>query len=355
MTVKDLAQWKRARRVQADGDLSETGLTEEELRALLGRMLLVRRFEEEVEHAYRRGQIGGYSHVYIGQEAVAAGFLAHRRQGDLVFTGYRDHGHALLLGTAPGAIMAELFGKATGVSKGKGGSMHIFDVPRGFLGGYGVVGGHIPLATGAAYALRYRTTKNVCLCFLGDGAMNIGAFHEAANLAGLWGRQGLCPVLYVIENNQYAMGTSVERHSAVTDLASRFAAYGIRHETIDGQDVMVVLEAAKRALASVRETGQPYGVEALTYRFSGHGAADVSQTYRTKQEIEEQRRRDPVALLETTLRATGILDDTRVAKFDQEARRRVAEAVRFAEDSPVPAPEDLYRDVYSAERSPWPS
>jgi pyruvate dehydrogenase E1 component alpha subunit len=349
--VKDLAQWKRERTLGAPaGSVEATGFTEEDLKALFGQMLLVRRFEEEVEHAYRRGQIGGYAHVYIGQEAVAAGSLAHRRPGDLVFTGYRDHAHALLLGTDPGAVMAERFGKATGVSKGKGGSMHLFDVPRGFLGGYGIVGGHIPLATGAAYALRYRGTESVCLCFFGDGAMNIGAFHEAMNMAGLWGRQRVCPILYVIENNRYAMGTSVERHSAVTDLASRFGAYGIRHETVDGQDLIAVLGTAKRALASVRETGQPYCVEALTYRFSGHGAADVMQAYRTKQEVEEQKRRDPVALLETRLRAAGVLDEARVAEIDQEARRRVAEAVRFAEESPEPAPEDLYRDVYAAER-----
>jgi pyruvate dehydrogenase E1 component alpha subunit len=350
LAVRELAQWKRERDLEAEsGPLEGTGLTEEELKALFGQMLLVRRFEEEVEQAYRRGQIGGYAHVYIGQEAVATGFLAHRRPGDLVFTGYRDHAHALLLGTDPGAVMAELFGKVTGVSKGKGGSMHLFDVPRGLLGGYGIVGAHIPLATGAAYALRYRSTENVCLCFLGDGAMNIGAFHEALNMAGLWGREGLCPVLYVIENNQYAMGTSVERHSAVTDLASRFSAYGIQHETIDGQDLMAVLETAKRALASVRGTGKPYCVETLTYRFSGHGAADVIQAYRTKQEVEEQKRRDPLKLFEVRLHAEGALDEALVTEIDREARRRVAEAVRFAEESPAPPPDDLYRDVYAEE------
>ncbi|MDP2657536.1 MAG: thiamine pyrophosphate-dependent enzyme, partial [Candidatus Deferrimicrobium sp.] len=197
--------------------------------------------------------------------------------------------------------------------------------------------------------LRYRSTENVCLCFLGDGAMNIGAFHEALNMAGLWGREGLCPVLYVIENNQYAMGTSVERHSAVTDLASRFSAYGIQHETIDGQDPMAVLETAKRALASVRGTGKPYCVETLTYRFSGHGAADVIQAYRTKQEVEEQKRRDPLKLFEVRLHAEGALDEALVTEIDREARRRVAEAVRFAEESPAPPPDDLYRDVYAEE------
>src|ERR1051325_4908713 len=181
---------------------------------ILRQMILIRRFEEATEREFRRGKIGGYLHVYSGQEAVASGILSALRNDDIVFSGYRDHAHALALGADPKAIMAELFGKSTGLSKGKGGSMHLFDVKHGFYGGYGIVGGHLTLATGAAYALRFRGSDRVAVCYFGDGAMNIGSFHEALNMAGLWGKDGMCPALFVIENNGYAMGTSVERHSA---------------------------------------------------------------------------------------------------------------------------------------------
>jgi pyruvate dehydrogenase E1 component alpha subunit len=309
-------------------------------------MVIARCFEEETERAFRRGKIGGYLHVYSGQEAVAAGFLAELRQDDIFFTAYRDHVHALFRGSAPGAVMAELFGKVTGVARGKGGSMHIFDVSRGFYGGYGIVGGHIPLATGAAYALRYRGGDQVCLCFMGDGAINNGAFHEPMNMAGLWGQRGLCPLVVIVENNQFAMGTSVVRSSAVTDLASRFASYGIPAERVDGMDFFAVRAAARRVIAEARATGAPRAVEALTYRFSGHGAADVFQPYRTKDDVDAARGRDPIRILEARLREAGLLDDTRVAAIHAEAEGVVAEAVRFAEESPPPPPEHLYTDVY---------
>lgn len=310
------------------------------------KMVLVRRFEEQTERSFRRGKIGGYLHVYTGQEAVATGFLAAIGPNDIFFTAYRDHAHALLRGTDPGMVMAELYGKATGVCKGKGGSMHLFDVERGFYGGYGIVGGHIPLAVGAGYAFRYRETDQVCLCFLGDGAVNSGAFHEAVNLAGLWGRDGLCPVVFVIENNQYAMGTSVERSSAVTNLARRFDAYDIPNEQCDGMDAVTVYEAARRVVDDVRRGGRPYGIEAITYRFAGHGAADLFQPYRDKNEIEEWRSRDPIVLLERRLRAQDALDDERVEQVGAWADRVVEEAVTFAEASPEPPPEELYTDVY---------
>jgi pyruvate dehydrogenase E1 component alpha subunit len=309
-------------------------------------MVIARRFEEETERAFRRGKIGGYLHVYSGQEAVAAGFLAELRDDDIFFTAYRDHAHALFRGSPPGAVMAELFGKVTGLARGKGGSMHLFDVARGFYGGWGIVGGHIPLAVGAAYALRYRQEDRVCLCFLGDGAMNSGAFHESLNMAGLWGKDGLCPLVLVVENNQYAMGTSVARSSAVTDLASRFAQYAIPAERINGMDFFAVREAAARVIAEVRATGRPSAVEALTYRFAGHGAADLFQPYRTKEEVEAQRRRDPILLLEHRLRQAGLLDDAAVARIQEEAEQVVADAVRFAEESPAPPPEELLRHVY---------
>ncbi len=309
-------------------------------------LVFCRRFEEQTERSFRRGKIGGYLHVAIGQEAVPLGFLSAARPDDVFFVSYRDHVHTLVRGTDPGAVMAELYGKVTGTCKGKGGSMHLFDVARGNYGGYGIVGGHIPLAVGAAYALRYQGTDRVCLCFFGDGAMNTGALHEAANLAGLWGREGMCPVVFVVENNQYGMGTSVERASAVPELARRFDAYDIPHERCDGMDVVAVYEVAARVVEQVRRSGRPYAVEALTYRFSGHGAADLFQPYRDKQEVERWRQRDPILQLERRLREAGALDDARVAEVAAWADRRVQEAVAFAESSPEPPPEELYRDVY---------
>src|ERR671938_23861 len=195
---------------------------------LYKKMVLIRTFEEASQRGFRQGKLGGYLHVYIGQEAVATGFIDAYKEGDKVITAYRDHAFPLLLGSDPKATMAELYGKGTGIAKGKGGSMHLFDVEHGFYGGYGIVGGHLTLATGAAYALRYRGTDRIAVCYFGDGAMNIGSFHEAMNMAGLWGKDGMCPIVYVIENNGYAMGTSVERHSALTDLAARVRAYNIQ-------------------------------------------------------------------------------------------------------------------------------
>lgn len=310
------------------------------------KMVLARRFEDEAEREFRRGKIGGYLHVYSGQEAVAAGFLSAIRSDDIFFTAYRDHAHALFRGAAPGAVMSELFGKATGLAKGKGGSMHLFDVARGFYGGYGIVGGHIPLATGAAFALRYQGTDRICLCFLGDGSINSGSFHEPVNMAGLWGRQGLCPLVYIVENNQYAMGTTVERSSAVANLAGRFSTYSIENERADGMDFIEVRRLADRVVRRVRETGAPAAVELLTYRFAGHGAADLFQPYRTKEEVAQARRRDPIAILEDRLRAAGALTDAQVERIHKDVEQAVLDAVRIAEESPAPDPDELFKDVY---------
>ncbi len=318
---------------------------------ILKRMIFIRRFEEATEREFRRGKIGGYLHVYIGQEGVASGIITATRDRDVVFSGYRDHAHAILRGTDPNRIMAELFGKASGVSKGKGGSMHLFDVEHGFYGGYGIVGGHLTLAAGAAYALRYQGTDRICVCYFGDGAMNIGSFHEAMNMAGLWGNQGLCPILFVIENNGYAMGTSVERHSALTDLVTRVRAYNIPGEKVDGQDVFAVRGAADRVIGQIRETGKPYCLEAVTYRFSGHGAADILQPYRSKDEVEQHRHRDPIIILRNRLREICGVTDEDVRKMDEEANERVAAAVKFAEESPVPGGTELFTDVV-AEHGP---
>src|SRR5229473_3982709 len=312
---------------------------------ILRQMILIRRFEEATEREFRRGKIGGYLHVYIGQEAVASGIISALRKDDVVFTGYRDHAHALALGSDPKRVMAELFGKAAGVSKGKGGSMHLFDVEHGFYGGYGIVGGHVTLAAGAAYALRYRDTDRIVVCYFGDGAMNIGSFHEAMNMAGLWGKDGMCPILFIIENNGYAMGTSVERHSALTDLSQRVRAYNIQAEKVDGQDVFAVRGVADRVVRQIRETGKPYCIEAVTYRFSGHGAADILQPYRTKEEVEQHKHRDPIQILRNRLNEICALTDDDVKKLDEWAAAEVAKAVQFAEESDVPDPSELFEDV----------
>jgi pyruvate dehydrogenase E1 component alpha subunit len=323
------------------------GLDGETLVGFYRQMVLIRLFEEAAQRAFRRGKIGGYLHVYSGQEAVAMGFLDAFQAGDAVITAYRDHAHALLLGSTPRQVMAELFGKATGLVKGKGGSMHLFDVANGLYGGYGIVGGHIPLGVGMAYALRYRETEGIVQLSLGDGAIHNGAFHEAANLAGLWGRDGLNPCLFIIENNQYGMGTSVERATAMTDLAAKFDSYGVAHEKVDGMDLLAVLECARRTTQQVRETGRPYAVEALTYRLVPHGAGDFFEKYRTKEEIAEWRQRDPIGLLERRILDAGAADEQRLEALREEARQEVDDALQFADESPEPPLDELYTDVYA--------
>jgi pyruvate dehydrogenase E1 component alpha subunit len=321
----------------------------ERLVDLYREMALIRAFEEACQRGFRQGKIGGYLHVYIGQEAVATGFLQAYKDGDRVITAYRDHAHALLLGTDPKAVMAELYGKGTGMVKGKGGSMHLFDVERGLMGGYGIVAGHIPLGVGFAYAQRYQETDHITQLYLGDGSISNGAFHEAANLAGLWGKDGMCPCLFIIENNKYGMGTSVERTTAMTDLAAKFDAYGIENEKVDGMDLEAVIEVAERTAEQVRETGKPYAVEALTYRTVSHGAADFFEKYRTKEEVAEWRKRDPIGLLEKKLLENGALDEEKLEEIKGETKERVQEAVKFADESEQPPIEELYTDVYAGE------
>jgi pyruvate dehydrogenase E1 component alpha subunit len=318
---------------------------------ILRQMVFIRRFEEATEKEFRRGKIGGYLHVYIGQEAVASGIVTALNKNDIVYCGYRDHAQALALGSDPNRVMAELFGKSTGVSKGKGGSMHLFDREHGLFGGYGIVGGHLPLAVGSAYGLRYQKSDGIVVCYFGDGAMNIGSFHEAMNMAGLWGKEGKCPIVFVIENNGYAMGTSIERHSALTDLSARVAAYNIKSEKVDGQDVYAVRTLADRVVKQVRETGVPYCIEAVTYRFSGHGAADILQPYRSKDEVEQHKHRDPINILRARLTEACGLTDDEVKKMEDEAGERVAKALQFAEESPQPEPRELFTDVV-AEHGP---
>ncbi|MGF1472077.1 MAG: pyruvate dehydrogenase (acetyl-transferring) E1 component subunit alpha [Rubrobacteraceae bacterium] len=312
-------------------------------------MVLVRTFEEACQKGFRQGKIGGYMHVYIGQEAVAVGFLDAHEEGDKVITAYRDHPHALLLGGEPEKVMAELYGRGTGIVKGKGGSMHLFNVEKGMMGGYGIVGGHIPLGVGMAYAMRYQGTENITQLFLGDGSMSQGAFHEAANLAGLWGKDGLCPVVFIVENNLYGMGTSVERTTAMTDLAAKFDAYGIENEQVDGMDLEAVVEVAERVTEQVRESGKPHAVEAVTYRTAPHGAADFFEKYRTKDEVKEWRQRDPIGLLEQKLLDAEMIDEDGLQEIKDEFKEQIDEAVEFADESEQPPIEELYTDVYAGE------
>jgi pyruvate dehydrogenase E1 component alpha subunit len=312
------------------------------------KMVLVRYFEEACQTAFRQGKVGGYLHMYIGQEAIATGLLATVQPDDRVITAYRDHAHVLLLGSTPNEVMAELFGKGTGLVKGKGGSMHLFDVENNFWGGYGIVGGHIPLGVGMAYAQRYLPNDNgITQLYLGDGAIHNGAFHEGANLSGLWGREGLNPCLFVLENNQYGMGTSVERATANTNLISKFDSYGIPNESVDGMDVEAVYAAALRLTELVRETGAPFALEARSYRLSPHGAADFLEKYRSKEEVREARKRDPIGIAEQKLLDRGIATDAEIEKIREEFQQVAADAVKFAEESPEPPLEELLTDVYA--------
>ncbi|MBL8127247.1 MAG: pyruvate dehydrogenase (acetyl-transferring) E1 component subunit alpha [Chloroflexia bacterium] len=313
---------------------------------LYRKMNEIRLFEDAAQRGFRTGKVGGYLHLYSGQEAVATGLLHYYQDMDKVITAYRDHAHALLLGSHPNAVMAEIYGKGTGLVKGKGGSMHLFDVENGLWGGYGIVGGHIPLGVGMAYALRYKGEDGIVQLYLGDGAIHNGAFHEAANLAGLWGREGMNPTLFILENNNYGMGTSVERATAMTDLSAKFDSYGIEHEDVDGMDLFAVLEVAERVTKMVRETGKPYALEVHTYRLAPHGAADFLERYRTKEEIAEWRKRDPIGIAEARLLEMGV-DDEKLDEIKARAKELVDEAVRFAEESPDPPLDELYTDVYA--------
>jgi pyruvate dehydrogenase E1 component alpha subunit len=309
---------------------------------LLRSMLLQRRFEERTAEAYALGKIGGFCHLYIGQEAVSTGTLSMLRPDDYVITTYRDHGQALARGIAPGPIMAELFGRATGTSRGKGGSMHIFDRHTNFLGGHGIVGGHVPLATGVGFAIKYRGGDQLCLCYMGESVVNTGAFHEALNMAGLW----KLPVVYVIENNRYGMGTALERASAIHDIYQRGAAYNMAKAHCDGQDVFAVREAMKECVDRARTDSAPTLLEVRTYRFMGHSMSDaVSGTYRPKAELEEWQKRDPIVLLRVNMQENGQLTDEQMHALDEQIKKEVQDAWDFADNSPEPPLEALFEDI----------
>ena len=310
-------------------------------------MLLVRRFEEKCAQLYGMGKIMGFCHLYNGQEAVSTGaVMGAINPDDYVITAYRDHGLAISKGVAPKAIMAELLGKHTGTTKGKGGSMHIFDREANFLGGHAIVGGHLPVAAGVAFAAKYRGDKKVCLCFMGDGATNIGEFHEALNLAALW----KLPVVYIIENNLYSMGTSVNRSSAVEDLNKKALAYGMRNDIVDGSSVIEVYQKVKAAADHARSTSEPSLLEVRTYRYRGHSMSDpVSGHYRTKEEVEERKRLDPVHMFADQLKAEGLITDEKLEAIEEDVKAIVNESVEFAEISPEPPLDELWKDVYYGE------
>ena len=326
------------------GNQKPTGTSNAELdRELLHSMLLQRRFEERCAEAYALGKIGGFCHLYIGQEAVSTGTLSILRPDDYVITTYRDHGQALARGISPRAIMAELFGRSDGVVHGKGGSMHLFDRNTNFLGGHGIVGAHVPLGTGVGFAIKYRGGDQVCICFMGESVVNTGAFHEALNMAGLW----KLPVVYVIENNRYGMGTALERASAIHDIYERGASYNMPRAVCDGQDVFAVRSTMQEAVDRARKEQLPTLVEVRTYRFMGHSMSDaVSGTYRTKAELDEYMKRDPIALLRVHMQENGEIDDAELQKLDEEIKATVQDAWDFADRSPEPPLESLYEDVY---------
>jgi pyruvate dehydrogenase E1 component subunit alpha len=313
-------------------------------RDLLSQMLLIRRFEEKAAEMYALGKIGGFLHLYIGQEAVAVGAISTLRPDDYVIAGYREHGHALAKGADARRLMAELFGRRDGVSKGKGGSMHLFDKGVNFLGGHAIVGGYLPIATGVGFAIRYEDRDRVILCFFGDGSVPQGEFHESLNLAALW----KLPVVFICENNRYAMGTAIERALAQTEIYKFAEAYKIPGEFCNGMDVLAVRDTVERAVARARESRTPSLVEARTYRFRGHSMRDPSAAvYRTKEEVEQEKLRDPIVGFRDQLIREGLLDEAGWKTLADEVEARVAEAVAFAEASPEPPPEWLLEDVYA--------
>ena len=310
---------------------------------MLRTMKLIRRFEERCAEHYARGNIGGFLHLYIGEEAVAVGVISPLREDDKIVTHYRDHGHALARGMDTAACMAELFGKATGVSGGKGGSMHFFDVDKGFMGGHAIVGGQMPLAVGLAFANRYRGEDSLVVCFLGDGAVNEGEFHESMNLASLWN----LPVLFLLENNGFGMGTRVERASAQPIIHRLADRHNIRSLRVDnGQDVFTVRDATTDAIEYIRAGNGPYFLEVMTYRFRGHSMADPIE-YRHQNEVEPWLELDPIRLMSDRLLENDLATSDEIDALDADVEDEVNEAIRFALESPFPAPDELHTDIYA--------
>lgn len=338
------ASAKPARRKTGVAAPSKAGATPEELLKFFRDMLLIRRFEEKAGQMYGMGLIGGFCHLYIGQEAVVTGVQAALSENDAIITSYRDHGHMLAAGMDPRGVMAELTGRRDGYSKGKGGSMHMFAREKNFYGGHGIVGASSSLGTGIAFANRYRDNDEVCVTYFGDGASNQGQVHESFNMAALWS----LPVVYVIENNGYAMGTAVKRSTAQTQLYKRGEAFGIPGQQVDGMDVVAVRDAARKAIGHCRKKKGPYVLEVLTYRYRGHSMSDPAK-YRTREEVNKVRsERDPIDHVRELLIEGGTADEAALKKIDAEVKALVTEAADFGQQSPEPDPAELYTDVLIA-------
>ena len=313
----------------------------DDAREWLQAMMLIRRFEERAGEMYAKAKIGGFLHLAIGEEATIVGAVRALRDDDYLISTYRSHGHTLSRGADPNRVMAELFGREDGVSHGRGGSMHMFDGENRFMGGYGIVGGNLPLAAGMALSSDYRGTEEVTLCVFGDGASNQGTFGETLNLAALW----RLPVVFMVTNNQFGLGTSLERHSALTDLHRRGEGFGVPGLRCDGMDVLDTYAVVGEALRRAREERRPVLVEAITYRFRGHSMADPEE-YRTKEQVEEWRKKDPIQVFAKRLEDEGVLEEGEAEKLDQDVVSRIDDAVTFADKAAFPPPESLYDDIY---------
>jgi len=325
-------------------DWSKFLMKKEEYLDLYRQMVLIRRVEERAAELYQQGKIGGFLHLYIGQEAVSTGLVAARQPQDRMITAYRDHGLAINVGITAKQVMAELLGKETGVSKGKGGSMHMADVDKNFWGGHAIVGAHIPIAAGLALGDQYQGSDGITICMFGDGATNIGFFHEGVNLSKVWN----LPVLWVCENNQYGMGTAVSRASAVSEIRQKAEGYGIPNERIEGMDVLEVKKTAEKALKTIREGNGPYFLEIMTYRFRGHSMGDPER-YRESEEVKRWQENDPIGVFHKWLVKNDKATDEELDTLVEQVEQEVDGAVEYAENSPEPAPEELFTNVYVEE------
>jgi pyruvate dehydrogenase E1 component alpha subunit len=308
-------------------------------------MVVIRRLEERSAELYQQGKIGGFLHLYIGQEAVSTGLIAARKPQDRIITAYRDHGVAINAGIPANQVMAELLGKATGISKGKGGSMHMADVSKNFFGGHAIVGAHLPLAAGLALGDQYQKKDGVTICMFGDGASNIGFFHEALNLSKVWN----LPVLWVVENNQYGMGTAVDRASAVSEMIQKAEGYGMPHARVDGMDLIAVYEKSREMIEAIRGGGGPMFLEIMTYRFRGHSMGDPER-YRKPEEVHKWQENDPIGIYRRYLIDNKIAVEKELDEEDDKGIQIVEEAVQYAESSPEPAPDELYTNIYVSEQ-----
>lgn len=336
-----LLYYGKLKKEKMKNNWQEFGISNNQIIQMYKEMLLIRRFEERAAQEYGKGKIGGFCHLYIGQEAVAVGAGQTLREDDTVFTAYRDHGHALLRGITPNEAMAELFGKYTGCSKGMGGSMHFYNVEKGFFGGWGIVGAHPPLATGTAFATKYLGKDSVTICFLGEAAANQGVFHETLNLAQLW----KIPIVFIIENNHYGMGTEISRAFSGKELRYKGEVYGMEIGSFDGMSVVESYKAVKIAVDRARKESLPTLLEAETYRYRGHSMSDPG-TYRTKEEVENYKNIDPIESLKKEIIETKILSENELEKINDEIKILINQSVKFAEESPEPPIEALYQNVY---------